>query len=325
MNFSNNKGMRKRLPPLNALRTFEAAARHGSFRAAGDELCVSHSAISHQIKKLEQYLGVELFLRVAKGVELSKAGSEYYPTIRSAFDRISDGTELILSPRAPGIVTVQVYSTFAIRWLIPRMPEFQARHPHVMVRLHTSQSDVNFEHEDVDMCVMIGTPSHTDLHYDHLFTCRVFPVCSPALLEGNNRLEEPQDLSAHTIIQVYPSEQDWWVWLEENQVHDVNPNSGLQFDSYDLAYNTAVQGLGVALGMEPFVNRELEAGTLLEPFPGRRVFPHGDWYLACRSDKADNKEIRTFRDWLLQEIRKDETMPESRHPHGKTTKDQSPP
>ena len=304
--------MRKRLPPLNALRTFEAAARYQSFKGAGDELCVSHSAVSHQIKKLEQYLGIELFVRVARGVELSRAGSDYYPTIRAAFDRISDGTELLLSIKAPGIVTVQVYSTFAIRWLIPRMPEFQARFPEVRVRLHTSQSDANFEHEDVDLCVMIGSPSQTDLHYDYLFSSQIFPICSPALLNGALKLEEPRDLAKHTIIQVYPSEQDWWVWLEQNHLHDVNPNSGLQFDSYDLAWNTAAQGLGVALGVEPFVNRDLDSGVLVEAFSEQRVFTHGDWYLACLNDKVDSKEISVFRDWLLKEVSKDKAMSQTR-------------
>ena len=304
--------MRKFLPPLNALRTFEAAARHRSFKRAGDELCVSHSAVSHQIKKLEQHLEVELFVRAAKGVVLSKAGQDYYPTIRAAFDRISDGTELILALKAPGIVTVQVYSTFATRWLIPRMSDFQNRFPDVMLRLHTSQSDVNFEHEDVDVCVMIGTPTHTDLHYDYLFSSRIFPICSPALANGDNSIESPNDLCRHNIIQVYPSDQDWRVWLEENHIHDVNPNSGLEFDSYELGWNAAAQGLGIALGMEPFVNRDLVSRSLVELFPGRRVFNHGDWYLACRSDNADNKEICVFRNWLLEEIRKDETMPQSR-------------
>jgi LysR family glycine cleavage system transcriptional activator len=315
--------MRKRLPPLNALRTFEAAARHCSFKGAGDELCVSHSAVSHQIKKLEEYLGVDLFVRVARGVELSGAGRDYYPTIRAAFDRISDGTELILSLKAPGIVTVQVYSTFAIRWLIPRMPDFQARFPKVMVRLHTSQSDVNFEHQDVDLCVMIGAPSHTDLHYDYLFSSQIFPICSPTLLNGSIRLEEPQDLAKHTFIQVYPSEQDWWVWLEENHIHDVNPNAGLRFDSYELAWNAAIQGLGVALGMEPFVNRDLESGMLLEPFSGQRVFNHGDWYLACLSDKTDREEISIFRNWLLQEVHKDKDMSQSRQSPDATIKELS--
>ena len=122
----------------------------------------------------------------------------------------------------------------------------------------------------------------------------------------------PPDLARHTIIQVYPSEQDWWVWLEENHVHEVNPNSGLQFDSYDLVWNTAAQGLGVALGMEHFVNRDLESGMRVEPFSGQRVFAHGDWYLACLSDKADSEEIRTFWDWLLQEVHQDKAMSQSR-------------
>ncbi|MCH8303252.1 MAG: LysR family transcriptional regulator, partial [Proteobacteria bacterium] len=113
--------MRKRLPPLNALRTFEAAARNGSFKHAAEELCVSHSAVSHQIKQLEQYLGVELFIRKARSVEISKLGRAYYPVLRGAFDRIAAGTERIFKPDIPGILTVQAYSTFAIRWLIPRL------------------------------------------------------------------------------------------------------------------------------------------------------------------------------------------------------------
>jgi LysR family glycine cleavage system transcriptional activator len=304
--------MRKKLPPLNSLRAFEAAARHVSFKKAADELCVSHSAISHQIKQLERHLGVELFLRVSRGVELSDPGRIYYPIIREAFDRISEGTRLILAPDAPDKLTVQVYSTFASRWLIPRLPDFQNTHPNVRVRLHASQSDVKFEHEDVDLCVMIGTRALADLHYDYLFSCRVFPVCSPSLLNGSVKLDEPADLVGHTIIQVYPSEQDWWVWLEENQVAEVNPNSGLEFDSYDLAWNTAVRGLGVALGMEPFVNRDLNAGSLVEPFPDRRVFTRGDWFLVCRTEKSDNVNINVFRDWLIGEIRKDPEMPQSR-------------
>ena len=116
--------MRKRLPPLNALRTFEAAARNGSFKHAAEELCVSHSAVSHQIKQLEEHLGVELFVRKARSVELSKPGRDYYPVLRGAFDRIAEGTERIFKPDVPGILTVQGYSTFAIRWLIPRLSGF---------------------------------------------------------------------------------------------------------------------------------------------------------------------------------------------------------
>jgi len=146
------------------------------------------------------------------------------------------------------------------------------------------------------------------LHYDYLFSSRIFPVCSPVLLNGPTPLERPQDLANHNIIQVYPSRRDWQTWLQKMQVSGVNPNAGQQFDSYDLAWNTAIQGLGVALGMEPFVNRDIEAGLLVEVFPGEMVRPDGDWYLACRKEKLDQKSIRLFRDWLIAEVNRDEAM-----------------
>jgi LysR family glycine cleavage system transcriptional activator len=300
--------MPKKLPPLNALRSFEAAARHCSFRKAADELGVSHSAISHQVKHLEQYLKVELFLREAGGVQLSKTGRLYYPVIRTAFNQIDEGTRLVLAPEAPGILTVQVYSTFAIRWLIPRLPSFQEHYPDVRVRLHTSQSDVNFEHEDVDLSVMIGRRTQTDLKYDYLFSSRIYPVCSPAFLEQHGPITDPADLARHTILQVYPSEHDWEIWLEESGVTGINPDSGLQLDSYDLAFNTALQGIGVALGIEPFVNRDIEAGLLLELFPGKKIYTRGHWYLVCRKEKIANKKILAFRKWLLTEVEADPSM-----------------
>jgi LysR family glycine cleavage system transcriptional activator len=302
----------RRLPPLNALRAFEAAARLGSFKEAADEICVSNSAISHQVKNLENYLGIGLFERVARGVELTRAGRGYYLTVRAAFERITEGTEQILSLKVPGELTVQVYSTFTVRWLIPRLPTFQSLYPNLMVRLLTSQLDVDFEREETDLAVMIGNPSNKNVHYDFLFSCRIFPVCSPGLFNSGMELSDPQDLVGQQIIQVYPSDLDWRTWLDDNKVLGVDPNAGLRLDSYDLAWYTASQGLGVALGMEPFVNRELESGALLEPFPGRRVYPRGDWYLACRIDKSDRPEIRIFRDWLLHEVHRDKSMPQSR-------------
>jgi LysR family glycine cleavage system transcriptional activator len=260
------------------------------------------------VKKLEQYLGVELFSRESRGVVLTAAGQEYYVTVRAALDRIADGTALILAPHEPGIVTVQVYSTFATRWLIPRLRRFQVEQPKVHVRLHTSQSDVNFEHEDVDLCVMIGQPAQANVNYDYLFSSRIFPVCSPALLRGSPGLKQPRDLAQHTLLQVYPSKRDWSVWLEHMQITQVNPGSGQQLDSYELAWNTAIQGLGVALGMEPLVNRDLASGVLVEPFPGHRTFTEGDWYLACRSEKSDLKKVRLFREWLLQQVAADPDM-----------------
>lgn len=294
--------MRKNAIPLNALRAFEAAARNKSFKKAADELFVSHSAISHQVRRLEDYLSVELFHRVARGVELTRAGRVYYPPLREAFELIDEGTELVLAPRNDGPLTLQVYSTFAVRWLVPRLSAFNRDHPDVLIRLHTSQSDVNFEHEDVDLCVMAGRADTPEVHYDFLFSKELFPVCSPELLEGPIALKTPNDLAAHDLIQVYPSRRDWYHWLERFDVDGANPETGLQVDSYDLAFNTAAQGLGVALGMLPFVERELEAGTLVEAFPGHRITAPGGWYLACREEQSDDDRVVAFRDWMLKEV-----------------------
>lgn len=304
--------MQRRLPSLNALRTFEAAARNGSFKAAAIELSVSQSAVSHQIKLLESELGIELFVRKPQGTELSRHGRAYFPILRDALDRIAAGTELLVRPTVRTALTVQVYSTFAIRWLIPRLPALQREHPGVNVRLHTSQSDVNFEYEDVDACVMIGHRTRAALRYDYLFSSRVFPVCSPGTLEALALGGDPARLRDAPLLQVYPSRADWWTWLHAHGVDGVNPDSGQQFDSYELAMNAAVQGIGVALGMEPFVTRDLQAGTLVEPFPGTRTYTPGDWYFVCREEKAQRADIETFRQWLLRETADDRDMPPRR-------------
>jgi len=297
--------MRKKLPPLNALRSFEAAARHLSFKEAAQELCVSLSAVSHQIKLLEGSLGVELFTRKARSVELTKVGQFYYPILREAFDKIADGTETLLAPQQSDVLTVQLYNTFAIRWLVPRLAEFQNRYPDINIRLSTSQKDVDFSHEDVDACVMVGSQSDPNLNYTFLFSYEIFPVCSPSLLTSASPLSTPEDLARHTILQVYPSSKDWYIWLNGVGVDGINPENGLQFDSYDHALATATQGIGVALGMQPYVSRDLASGLLVEAFPGKRIRHQDDWYFVCREDKAKQQKIITFRNWLLEHVNKD--------------------
>lgn len=300
--------MRPRLPSLNALRTFEAAARHGSFKGAAAELCVSHSAVSHQIKQLEHSLGVELFLRKSRSVELTRVGRTYYPPLRDAFDRIAEATDVAVYSKTNTALTIQVYSTFAIRWLIPRLSLLGEQHPELQIRLVTSQSDVDFEQDDVDVCVMIGRRSRANLRYDYLFSSRIFPVCSPTMLESRSDADDPTQLAALPLLQVYPSRRDWWAWLEANGIEGVDPDAGQQFDSYDLALNAAMQGIGVALGMEPFVNRDLSAGLLVEPFPNRRIYVPRDWFFVSREEKSEHPDVVTFRQWMLEQIATDKTM-----------------
>lgn len=296
---------RRKVPPLNALRSFEAAARLGSFKEAAEEMNVSQSAISHQVKLLEEHLGIALFVRRTRAVELTRSGRVYYPIIRDAFDRIVEGTDLILTPLNTSAITLQVYSTFTIRWLIHRLADFQKRHPEVQVRLNTSQEQVDFSRDEVDACIMVGHPTDRSVHYDFLFRAEMFPVCSPGFLEESSSLKRPADLGKHNLLQVYPSERDWWVWLEAMGVTNVNPEVGLQFDSYDLALTAVRQGIGIALGQQPYVSRELATGQLIEVFPGVRVPNPNKWYLACRAEHANNPKINTFRRWLLREVAQD--------------------
>ncbi len=202
------------IPPLNALRAFEAAARTGSFKEAALELHVSQSAVSHQIKHLEKVLGVKLFDRGTRAVVLTEAGRTYLPFLQQAFDSISDGTRLLTRVTREDILTVRMYSTFAVRWLISRLHRFQDQHPDLQVRLMTSQLDTAFPDQDVDLAVMIGRPRPGRVHYEYLFSPTMFPVCSPKLITARKRIKRPSDLAGFTILQVYPSAEDWAAWLK---------------------------------------------------------------------------------------------------------------
>ena len=300
----------RKLPSVNALRAFEAAARHLSFKAAADELNVTQSAVSHQIKALEENLSIQLFDRKPRAVELTRKGRLYYPIIRNAFDSIAEGTEMILEETASSVMTVQVYSTFTIRWLLPRLEHFQKRHEHIQIRLHTSQANTDFEQDDVDTAVMIGHPDNPALHYDHLFEAELFPVCSPGYLEKHGPFNQFDDLTGHPLLQVYPSPNDWRVWLAEKGLHHINPDSSkqLQMQSYNDALSSAVQGIGIALGQQPYIAHDLKVGALVEIFPGQRIVNPSSWYLACRSEKSHKQNIEVFRSWLIEEIKDDQDL-----------------
>ena len=301
---------RRKLPPLNALRAFEAAARQLSFKLAAEELNVSQSAISHQIKSLEEVLSTTLFIRKTRAIELTRKGRLLYPILRNAFDSMAEGTQMLVEDASVSVLNLHVYSTFTLRWLLPRLPRFQESHPNIQIRLNTSQSDVNFSQENIDAAIMVGQPVDSSLHYHFLFDCELFPVCSPNFLQKNGPLETPEQLASQPILQVYPSAGDWRVWLEGNEITGVSPDSGLQLESYDVALSSAVQGIGIALGQQPYIGDELENGTLIEIFPQLRIANPNHWYLVCRNEKRHTEKIIALRDWLSQEIALDKTLPQ---------------
>lgn len=292
----------RKIPPLNSLKSFESVARNGSFRDAAQELCVSVSAISHQVKLLEEYLEIELINRTNRKIELTAAGQKYYPTLRESFDLIDRGTAKLLEPQDTKLLTIQLYSTIAIRWLIPKLPDFQKKHPNINIRFHTSYEDVDFARSDVNACIKIGAARNQDLDYHYLFTSELFPVCSPQYLKNNPDIKDPNNLDQATLLQVYPSQRDWLLWLKHASISNVDPDTGLTFDSYDHALTTALQGMGVAMGMQPYMKSTLISGLLVELYPELRSWHVDSWYFVCRKEKSHLQKIKLFREWLVEQI-----------------------
>ncbi len=279
------------VPPLASLRAFEAAARHLSFRAAADELSVTQSAISHQIAELERRLGVPLFHRRSRRVELTEAGATYQPYVREAFDRIAQGTALVT--RSDTTLDVQVYVTVAVRWLIPRLHQFTTAHPDTRVRLNTSTFDWEFDETAGDVAIVCTErPDRPGLHATHLFDAQLTAVCSPAL--------QPVDLSRQAVLQLYTAPEEAEAWLQAAGLSAVAPPS-TRFDSYLLAIEAAIEGQGIAVVPTFLVEGDLRSGRLVAPFDVTIEQPRR-WYLVCRAGQQQLPHVRAFGTWLQDQI-----------------------
>jgi LysR family glycine cleavage system transcriptional activator len=310
--------MKVRLPPLNALRAFEAAARHLSFRKAAEELHVTPAAISHQIKTLEDYLGVQLFRRLNRSLQLTEAGQAGLPCVREGFECLAKGVERITANEGAGILTVSVTPMFAAKWLVPRIHRFARAHPQIDLRIaasmavidsrrSTALSVVEFHKDNVDVAIRFGSGDYPGMHVERLFWPVVVPVCSPLLLDGAHPLNDPVDLRYHTLLHhdarfledAWPS---WETWLAAAQVKGANPRRGPRFNTPTLALEAAIGGQGVALSLLNLVNDEIEAGRLVVPFdiPTRLGIA---FYVVCPESTAETPKVQAFRDWLLEEAR----------------------
>ena len=298
---------RRDLPPLRALTAFEAAARLGSFRLAAGELGITRSAISHQVKALEQRLGVQMFRRDARRAELTQTGHSYYPAIRDAFDQIEAQTRALRPPVADNELTVQVYVTVALKWLIPRLHDFEKRFPDMKVRLSTSYFDWDFDEKNVDAAFILARNRSPDIYYRTLFRSVLTPVCSPELTRGPNALKTPQDLKKHKLLYVYTAEEDWHIWLEAAGVAGITLSDRLAFDSYILAQEAAIEGRGVAMTIGPFATEEIKTGRLVQPFRTRAEHRH-NWLFACRAEQRLKPKIKRFEDWLVKQIAADPSL-----------------
>lgn len=294
--------MRRRLPPLNALRAFEAAARHGGFVAAAEELAVTPAAVSHQIKGLEEILGVPLFVRMHRAVELTSAGRALLPGLTDAFDRMArtvDDVVRQMDQSRP--LTISASPSFAAKWLMPRLERFLARHPDYPVRIDADQRVVNLYAEDVDMAIRLSE-NPGDLETIPLFADRLFPVCAPVLRVA---LTAPSNLSRQTLIydtlyEKTTGSHGWVSWLARAGAAGLRPLKELSYSHSTLCLDAAVRGQGVALGRGSLVEAELKGGALVRPFQvsSESTLRH---YLVWARDRPLRPAAEAFRDWLVEE------------------------
>jgi len=305
----------RRLPPLNALRAFEAAARLQSFSRAAEELHVTPAAVSHQVKALEELLGVRLFKRLPNGLQLTRAGRSCLPKLRDGFDLLAEAVgQLRNDPPAPGALSVEAAPTFAAKWLAPRLHRFVAAHPGVDVQIHAStrliDSSVDAgeaEPTDADVAIRFGGGSYQEFRVAKLFEVSVTPMCGTRLLEGARPLREPADLRDHVLIHDNIGSDDgrplWQVWLEGAGVKDVDFLRGLRFNHAVLALEAAADGLGIALGMPQVAAFDLASGRLVAPFEFRLPLSAA-YYVATPGDRRDRPEVAAFREWILDEAQR---------------------
>jgi LysR family glycine cleavage system transcriptional activator len=289
---------------MRALMAFEAVARTSSFRAAAEEMNVTRSAISHQIRALEEQLGILLFKRDKRPVELTVAGQAYFPAVREAFDQIEEQTRRLNDDEADNELTIQVYVTVALKWLIPRLYDFEQRYPGMQVRLSTSNLDWDFDRGNVDVAFILSRRKIQGLHSRELFHSALVPVCSPELITGANLLRTPEDLRNHALIHVYTAEEDWQAWLDKAGLVDLKPSRKLSFDSYVMALQAAADGKGVAMAMWPFAAEDIDNGKLVCPFDLQVLCNHS-WKIIYESAHRHKTKIRHFEKWLIAQVQND--------------------
>jgi LysR family glycine cleavage system transcriptional activator len=297
------------MPQLNALKAFEAAARHESFTRAAEELCVTQGAVSQQVKALEAQLGLKLFNRERQGLAITEAGRDYLIVVRDAFDRIAQGTERLVQRQTGGVLAISVSPNFAAKWLVHRLGRFAEVHPEIDLRLSAQAHHVDFAREDIDLAIRHGEGDAPGLHVTRLCVEELFPVCSPKLLTGRNPLRRPSDLSRFTLIHVYDrqgwtSRQGWSQWLEFAGASGVDSSRGLVLNQAGMAIDAAVDGQGVVLTRTALAAWDLIGGRLVRPFDIAMPASFGYW-IVCAKASAKLPKIVAFSEWLLAEAAED--------------------
>ena len=292
--------MQNKLPPLNALRAFEAGARHLSFTKAAEELHVTQAAVSHQVKALEEHLGYPLFKRMTRKLGLTEHGRALFPVVSEAFLRIAETADALRSGGDSRTLTVSVTPAFGAKWLAYRLPRFWQKHPEIDLKVHHSILCADLRYDDVDVAIRFGHGGWDGLASEFVLRVDYTPVCSPALLKGKHPLKRPGDLRHHTLL--HEDDYDGWTqWLAVAGVSDVDPRRGPIIDDVTVLMQTAVDGGGVALGKLSMVSRDLAAGTLVAPFDITVPSELG-YHLVYLPGALEREKVRVFRDFIMQEI-----------------------
>lgn len=293
--------MGRKLPPLNALRAFEVAARAGNFTEAAKSLNVSQGAVSRHIAQLEAFLGLRLFVRGQRHVNLTPQGVEYARVIREAFDRIEFATRASLRDRQNRVVRIRLFPTVAMKWLVGRLSRFHALHPTINVQVTIATDLVDMDAEEIDFTIQIPAIPKPGIRYDTMFPIELIPVCSPAQLNGTAASQSPGDLLDRTLLHSMKRPHDWRMWFEAANVPPSRLREGLTFGNSSLAYQAAIDGLGIAMAHVELIQEDLASGRLVTVHP-LVVRTSESYRLVGRETDSGRPEVAAFRDWLLVEV-----------------------
>jgi LysR family transcriptional regulator, glycine cleavage system transcriptional activator len=300
--------MKYRFPPLNALRAFEAAARHKSFKKAAEELCVTPAAISHQIRTVEEYLGVELFLRSNRSIELTEHGKRCFHEVSIGFAHLMNAMTWVAPERQDARrLVITAGPAFTTKWLVPRLPAFAELHPDIKTRVSASLALSDFAKEGVDVAIRFGHVNIAGVHVERLIEESVVPMCSPGLRTPQGGAVTCENLSHLQLIHdeslkmVDPNGTGWSEWLNKAGIPNVDASSGLFFNHADHAIQAAVESAGVVLGRRVLATPDVQAGRLMIPF-GPEIPTGLHFHFVSTHEKSNTYAVKVFRDWLLNEI-----------------------
>jgi LysR family glycine cleavage system transcriptional activator len=296
--------VRRPLPPLNALRAFEATARNLSFSKAAEELHVTPAALSHQIRGLEDYLGLKLFLRRARSIALTEAARLIYPGIRNGFESLREAVEQLDRGQRDHILVVSATPGLTAKWLAPKLYRFLAKHPEIDTRISASVTYANFTTDGVDVGIRLSSGDHPDLYVEKLVDEWLIPLCSPRLLDGDRPLRSPRDLAHFNLIQVdLPGIVPTWSdWARLAGVADIDTTRGLRLNVADHALDAASEGAGVVLAYKLVASRDIRLGRLVAPFGPEIRVPDRAYYFVCPRGFEKRPAVRAFRDWIFEEV-----------------------